>query len=143
MTSAETLVVHCSDFRFQPAYAEFLSKALGLKGNVDPLIIPGGAQCLTILDYMPKLGWAFAKWLRYLVEMHKLTRAILIAHHDCAWYRTLPFHIFSQEEPRKRQEEDLRSVRTVLTREFPEMRVELYYAMLDNQNEVTIESVSG
>ncbi len=139
----ETLVVHCSDFRFQAAYAEFFSKVLGLKGDYDPLVLPGGPQCLTLADYMPEFTLAITRWARYLIEMHKLNRAVLIAHHDCAWYRTLPFHIFNQDEPRKRQEEDLRRVRNIFIRKFPYFRVELFYANLDNSNHVTIEPVIG
>jgi len=138
---ADALVVHCSDHRFQAGLQEFLNNGLKLNGNYDVLAIPGGPQCLTLVEYLPKFSWASGKWFRYLIENHELGRLILMAHQDCGWYRQLPFHLFGSSDPRQRQEEDLRRARRTLAAQFPEVQVELYYVAWDASERVTIEAV--
>ena len=41
-TLPAALVVHCGDHRFQAAFNEFLNKDLGLGGNYDRIVVPGG-----------------------------------------------------------------------------------------------------
>ncbi len=89
-----------------------------------------------------KFAWASWKWFRFLLEAHAPKRIILIAHQDCGWYKSLPHHLFAFSDPRHRQEEDLRRARHALTKDFPDLSVELYYAGCDAQDRVTVESVS-
>lgn len=139
----DLLVVHCSDHRFQAGFYEFLNLGLDLNENYDLLVLPGGPQCLTLVEYLPKFSWAGWKWFRFLVEAHELKRMILIAHQDCGWYKELPFHLHASSEPRLRQEEDLRRVRQALSKDFPELAVELYYAGWDTDDRVTMEAISA
>jgi hypothetical protein len=139
---AEVLVVHCSDHRFQAGIREFLDRGLHLGDNYDLLIIPGGPQCLTLVEYLPKFSWVGGKWFRYLVEKHELKRLILIAHQECGWYRSLPLHLHTSTTPRERQEEDLRRAHRALMKDFPELQVELYYAGWDGADHVSVESIS-
>jgi len=141
LTDTETLVVHCSDHRIQAGIREFLDRGLKLEQNYDLLIIPGGPQCLTLVEYLPKFAWAGSRWFRYLVEQHELKRLILIAHQDCAWYKSLPLHLHSSPEPRERQEEDLRRAQRWLAGEFPQLRTELYYAAWDANDQMRVEEV--
>ena len=139
----DVMAVHCSDYRFQAGYQEFLNHKLALNGNYDLLVIPGGPQCLTLAEYLPKFSWAGWKWLRFLADAHSLKRLILIQHQDCRWYGTIPLHLHTSPEPRLRQEEDLRRARAILGKERPELSVELYYAGWDATQHITIESVTG
>jgi hypothetical protein len=138
---ADVLVVHCSDHRFQAGIREFLDQGLNLGENYDLLIIPGGPQCLTLVEYLPKFAWVGGKWFRYLVENHELKRLILIAHQDCGWYGKLPLHLHASSTPRERQEEDLRRAYRALVREFPEIRVELYYAGWSADDKISVEPI--
>lgn len=139
----DTLVVHCSDHRYQLVVFEFLNKGLELNGNYELLALPGGPQCMTLVEYMPKFSWVLTRWVRHLVDSLELKRMILIAHQDCGWYKQLPFHLFGLDNPRKRQEDDLKRVRSSLARDFPQIRVDLYFASLDGANQVAIDSVVG
>jgi hypothetical protein len=141
-TDADVLVVHCSDHRFQAGIREFLDLGLNLGENYDLFIIPGGPQCLTLVEYLPKFSWAGAKWFRYLVENHELKRLILIAHQDCGWYRNLPLHLHSSSNPRARQEEDLRRAHRSLRRDFSDLDIELYYAGWDAKDHVAVEQIA-
>jgi hypothetical protein len=137
----EVLVVHCTDHRFQAGIREFLDRGLNLGENYDQLIIPGGPQCLTLVEYLPKFSWVGGKWFRYLVENHELRRLILIAHQDCGWYQSLPLHLHSSSNARERQEEDLRRAHRALMKDFSELSIELYYAGWDGHDHVTVESI--
>ncbi len=140
--ATDVLVIHCSDHRFQAGLYEFLNSGLKLGAKYDLLVIPGGPQCLTLADYLPKFSWASREWFRFLLEAHAPKRIILIAHQDCGWYKSLPAFLHSGSEPRQRQEEDLRRAREALTRDFPGLNVELYYAGWDSTDRMTLETVS-
>ncbi len=133
------LVVHCGDHRFQAAFHEFLNRQLGLGDNYDLIVIPGGPQSLTLVEYLPKFSWASWRWFRFFVENHEIGRLILIQHQDCAWYKSLPMHLHSSPEPRERQEEDLRKLGQTLRKDFPQLRVELYFAAWDGMDDGRIE----
>jgi len=139
----DVLVVHCSDHRFQAGFYEFLNLKLNLDENYDLLVLPGGPQCLTLVEYLPKFSWAGWKWFRFLVDAHGLKRLILIQHQDCAWYKELPFHLHSSSDPRLRQEEDLRRARHALAKEHSDLSVELYYAGWATNDQITMETVSA
>ena len=138
----DVLVIHCSDHRFQAAFYEFLNLKLNLDENYDLLVLPGGPQCLTLVEYLPKFSWAGWKWFRFLADAHDLKRLILIQHQDCEWYKELPFHLHSSTVPRLRQEEDLRRARQTLAKEHPHLSVELYYAGWDAQDQISVDAVS-
>jgi hypothetical protein len=138
----QILVIHCGDYRFQGAFHEFLNRVLNLKETYDLLVIPGGPQSLTLVEYLPKYSWASWKWFRFFVEKHEIRRLILIQHQDCAWYQTLPPHLHASTELRARQEQDLRRVIHALKRDYPDLTVELYYAGFDAADRVVIEGIA-
>ncbi len=137
----ETLVIHCGDYRFQAGFHEFLNSRLNLNENYDLMVIPGGPLSLTLFEYLPKFSWASWKWLRFFVEKHGIKRLILIQHQDCAFYKTMPAHLHDSAEPRERQEQDLRRAATTMKKDFPGLKVELYYAGWDATDRVTIDSI--
>ncbi len=128
------VVIHCSDPRYQPHFQEFLREGLGLL-NYALLAVPGGAQLLTLVDYLPKFSWAGWRWLKFVMELTQAPRIVLIAHDDCRWYLGLPFS--AQRQPlRQRLEADRRRVRVALEQRFPRAKVELYYAGLQDGHAV-------
>jgi hypothetical protein len=139
----DVLAIHCGDHRFQAAFQEFLNASLGLDGNYDLMVIPGGQLSLTLVEYLPKFHWASWRWLRFFVEQHKIRRLILIQHQDCGFYKAMPLHLHASKEPRLRQEEDLRRVKEAMKKELPQVGVEIYYAGWDASDRVAIDSISG
>jgi hypothetical protein len=139
----DALVVHFSDHRFQAGHHEFLNRVLNLNENYDLLALPGGAQALSLFEYLPKFAWAGWKWFRFLVEAHGLKRIILIAHQDCGWYKSLPDFLHSTADPRLKQEEDLRRIRQMLLKENAELSVELYCAAFDPSDAIAMEAISA
>lgn len=139
----EVLVIHCGDYRFQGAFYEFLNRILNLNENYDLIVIPGGPLSLTLFEYLPKYSWSSWKWFRFFVEKHGIRRVILIQHQDCAWYQTMPLHLHTHSELRKRQEQDLERITKTLKKDFPGLSVELYYAGWDAEDRVTIDTFSA
>jgi hypothetical protein len=91
------------------------------------------------VEYLPKFSWASWRWFRYFVENHEIGRLILIQHQDCTWYKSLPLHLHSSSEPRQRQEEDLRKLGQTLRKDFPHLRVELYFAVWNDDERGNVE----
>jgi carbonic anhydrase len=138
----DALVIHCSDHRFQAGHYEFLNLVLNLGENYDLLSLPGGAQALALVEYLPKFAWAGWKWIRFLIDQHGLKRVILIAHQDCGWYKFLPSFLHAMADPRAKQEGDLLRIREMLLKENRELSVELYYAAFDSSNRIVMEVIS-
>lgn len=81
----QAAAVYCSDGRFGEQFDEFMHNGLGLP-RYDRLAVPGGAACLArhFSTYREEEG--VGEQLRFLVEVHKLERIVLIAHEGCAFY---------------------------------------------------------
>lgn len=124
----EALVIHCSSARFQQQMHAFLVDGLRLK-KYSLVAVPGGVQAFTLLEYLPKFAWAGWRWTKFLVDLEKPRRLILIGHEECAWYRDLRF--WQRQQPaRERIVDDLKQVASEASQRFPEVRVEIYYASL-------------
>jgi len=134
--SAETgvLAVHCSDPRYQPHFQEFLRQGLGVE-HYALIAVPGGAQFLTLMDYLPKFAWAGWRWLKFMADVVAVQRIILIAHDDCRWYQDMRFGLHSANLG-ERQAADLVRVRAACQERFRNARVDLYYARLEGQRVV-------
>ena len=124
------LVVHCSDPRYQPHFEEFLNKGLGLR-QYGLIAVPGGAQFLTLADYLPKYSWVGWRWMKFMMNLSQPRRLILIAHEDCRWYLD-PRFAHEPTRIQQRQIADLEQVRRNFAERFGACSVDLYYARLEN-----------
>ena len=105
------------------------------RGSFDALLVPGGAQFLLLSDYLPKFAWVGRKWISFLVERHRLSRVIVVAHDDCAWYaeeRLLPAFLlrFGHDTlpAAERQRRDLGEIAGLLRNLLPSTSVETWFA---------------
>src|SRR5512140_615833 len=115
-TEAEAIAIHCSDPRYQPHFQQFLNSTLG-PGHYAPVVVPGGPQLLALADCLPKFTWAGWRWVKFLVELSRARRAVLIQHDDCRWYHDTRF-LHLSDDIAARQLEDMRRVGTALTERF-------------------------
>lgn len=132
---SSVLVICCSSHVFLPYTQEFIEKGLELgPGQYDLLAVPGGPQFLLLTEYLPKFAWVGQKWVKFLVERHRLKRVIAISHEDCAWYSEERFvPQFLQKfgvgrSLKERQREDLREIVQALRNLGLPISVEAYYA---------------
>jgi hypothetical protein len=113
----ETLVIACSDGRFQEEVDEFLQRHLAID-HYDRLYVPGGAGVLaTGADELIRAD-RFRAECQFLIGSHRIERAILMFHGPaedrptealCSDYRRrLPAS--SSEDIRRRQEQDAEQI---------------------------------
>jgi hypothetical protein len=134
-------MVRCSDHRLARACEDFLENQLhALPSSYDLLVVPGGPQFLCATAYLPKFLWVGLRWMRFLVEAHEIKRVVLIAHQDCGWYRQLYGPTLDPARKDERQRQDLRRSRDDLRRVFPNLKVEIFFARLQESG-VTFEPV--
>lgn len=144
-----TLVVTCSSNAYSPYVREFLTQHLSLaEGTYDYVSVPGGPQFLLLGEYLPKFAWAGQRWLKFLVERHRLKRAVLVTHQECAWHdddRMLPalVHRLTGRGPDPDAPvADLRRMMDALREHLPGLAVEGYYAGKEPDNRVAFVRVS-
>jgi hypothetical protein len=125
-----TLVIACADGRWRDHIEDFVATALKVDPAYDLLMVPGGAEPLTLADLIPKDFSFLRRRLEMLVRSHGTRRIILIAHENCGWYRERKIGPFSVDV-QARQIADLRRARGVMTDWFEGTTVETYFARLD------------
>jgi hypothetical protein len=123
------VAIYCSDGRYGDQFDEFMHRHLGLP-RYDRLAIPGGAAWL---------GWRssaslghyglLSDQLDFLVQVHDLRRAVLIAHYGCAYY--LRRHPGDADSLLPTQIQDLRDAANALRNRYTRLQVETYLARAD------------
>ncbi|MGD9688137.1 MAG: carbonic anhydrase [Phycisphaerales bacterium] len=79
--------VYCSDGRVGEQFDDFLQNGLSLP-RYDRVSLPGGPACLAGHPQAHLEEQGVVDELKFLVEVHKLKRVVLIAHQGCAFYST-------------------------------------------------------
>ncbi len=92
-----TVVIYCSDPRFQPAFSEFVEHELGLgKGTFIPIVVGGGAGVLGHPEQLPKEFKFLKERLETYRELFPTARhVVLINHEDCRYYESLKTKVLS------------------------------------------------
>jgi len=126
-TRIHAAAVYCSDGRVGEHFDEFLQTGLGLP-RYDRVSLPGGPACLAGHPQATLEEKGVVDELRFLVEVHKLRRVILIAHQSCAFYTTR----LDLKEPRLElmQKADLVRAAAYVHRVTGLDRIEAYFARL-------------
>src|SRR5688572_11417651 len=119
--------VYCSDGRIGEQFDEFLQQGLGLP-RYDRVTLPGGPACLAGHEQAHLEERGVVDELKFLVEVHKLSRVVLIAHQGCAFYGNR----LKLEEPRLElvQRADLVRAAAYVHRVTGLDRIEGYFARL-------------
>jgi hypothetical protein len=137
--AAGVIAIHCSDPRYQPHFQDFLRRGLAIP-HYALIAVPGGAQLLTLVDYLPKFSWVGWRWMKFMVDLTKPRRIILIGHADCRWYLDMRFGS-APARLREKITADLKRAASAIHGRAPGAAVELYWAQLDG-NIAVFDSVS-
>jgi len=129
--SPDTLVLVCSDGRFQKEVDEFLHSHLAIS-RYDRLYVPGGAGALARADTEVARADRFRDECKFLIEAHGIERVVLMFHGPaedgpteavCGDYRRrLP--TASPADIRRQQERDAAQIRQ--DRSGDRVRLEFY-----------------
>lgn len=79
--------IYCSDGRLGEHFDDFLQQGLSLP-RYDRVTLPGGPACLAGHPQAHLEEQGVVDELKFLVEVHRLKRVVLIAHSGCAFYGT-------------------------------------------------------
>ncbi len=126
-SATESVVIHCSDHRFQSGFREFLIDGLKLDSYA-LLAVPGGGHFLSLEPYMPKFTKANLQSLSFLIKRTGARRVILIGHDDCLFFRDRAEFLFAEKEFRQKQIANLRMARNRLLERFSLFAAEIYFA---------------
>lgn len=129
--------LYCSDGRLGEHFDDFLQNGLELP-RYDRVSLPGGPACLAGHPEAHLEEQGVVDELKFLVEVHKLKRVVLIAHQGCAFYGSR----LSLNEPRLElvQRADLVRAAAFVHRVTGLDRIEGYYARL-TEGKVVFEPV--
>jgi hypothetical protein len=147
----EAVVVHCSDPRFQRAFAEFIKNELHWEeGKYIPLVVSGGVATLSEPFMLPKEFRFMKERFRFFLERFDSIREIvLINHEDCRhyeWLRNFIGKLFLQrfQNMAERQQADLKKVaKVILELAGVKIQIKLYYAKFadPSRSKVVFEEV--
>jgi hypothetical protein len=132
----EAIVVHCSDPRFQRAFAGFIQNELHWEeGQYIPLVVSGGVGSLSEPLKLPKEFRFMKERIRMFLErFDSIKQIVLINHEDCRHYEALQNFIgklFMQHVANmaERQRVDLKKVaKVILDLASSRIAMKLYYA---------------
>jgi hypothetical protein len=127
-TRIRAAALYCSDGRIGEHFDDFLQNGLGLP-RYDRVALPGGPACLASHPEALLEEQGVVDELKFLVEVHGLTRIVLIAHQSCAFYKTR----LKLAEPRVElvQRADLVRAAAYVHRVTGLDKIEAYFARLE------------
>jgi hypothetical protein len=121
------LVVCCSDGRWHTQIEEFVRTCVSERPDL--YVVPGGPAGLTAWSSSLDEAHVAEKSFRFLAEHHQLESVWLIAHAECAYYRSrLQPH--TAEFIMRRQCEDLRRSAETIGRWYSDIQVHQIFAWL-------------
>lgn len=90
-TNPTTLVVHCSDSRFQPAFNCFLDNKIEVvRGQVVPVVVAGGPASLANPIMAKEKQFLEGQIIFFLKHFPSIKLVALINHEDCGFYEQIP-----------------------------------------------------
>jgi hypothetical protein len=132
--ATETVVISCSDHRFQAHFDQFIRDGLKID-SFGRFALPGGPQFLLAAD-VPMFEKAGRRWVKFLTRNVGIQQIICLAHEDCLWYKDITVGHFTLPLLKERQMGDLRKARLVLQEMFPRVSVRIFYADTREDNKI-------
>lgn len=124
----QAAAIYCSDGRFGEQIDDFLHQQLQLP-RYDRVAVPGGPACLACHSSAYRHEEGVMEFLKFLIKVHQLSRIVLIAHQNCAFYLDyLKVHSIDLLE---RQREDLTKAAHRVREIGADVEIETYFARLD------------
>lgn len=138
---SDSVVLHCSDPRFQDAFRRFVDEELELKAY-HSLVIPGASQLLMFSSSLPKFSTALLRPLKFVIKENSLKRIFVIMHEDCVWYHRFVPNFFSiVGSVRDQQIRDMVATKRLLQEEFPGVEARLFYASVTPEQKVEFSEI--
>lgn len=124
----ETLVVCCSDGRWHAQVEEFVRDQVS--DRADLYAVPGGPAGFNLWASSFDEARVTEKAFRFLADHHTLESVWLIAHQDCAYYRS-KYGPLDESFILRRQREDLDRAADLISRWYPKLLVRKVFASVE------------
>lgn len=121
---AHSLLITCMDFRFVERIHEFFQKDQRLDGLYDHLSLAGSAKSLVWPTCASDKEFVLHH-IELAQKLHHIVEVILVNHQNCGAY--------GDQDSQVQHETDLRKARQVIQEKFPELKVRLFYATLEEK----------
>lgn len=125
--TAQALIIHCIDFRFQQSLQKFIADK-GLTGQIDVVSLAGAAKNFA----NPKQESDKEFLMRQIdisVKLHAIQKVLIVNHQDCGAYGGSDvFTNFAHEE--KEYKKDMTHLKDAIVAKYPNLTVENYIALL-------------
>ena len=128
-TRPGALVVCCSDGRWHTQIEEFIHTIVS--DRPDLYVVPGGPAGLTVWSSSFDEAHVAERSFRFLAEQHHLESVWLIAHQDCAYYRT-KYDPHDDDFVIRRQLEDVKRAAETISHWYPHIAVHRIFAHRQN-----------
>lgn len=146
-TNPTTLIVHCSDPRFQPAFNCFSNRELNTtQDQAVPIIIAGGPASLANPIMAKEKQFLSGQIVFLLKHFPSINMLALINHEDCGFYKQIP----NPEERINREKEDMPTVARAITgriasEEIKGVEVAAFYAGFadTDRNKIVFEKIQA
>ena len=119
------LVVCCSDGRWHTQVEQFIRTIVSERPDL--YVVPGGPAGLSVWSSSIDEARVAEKSFRFLAEQHQLKSVWLIAHADCAYYRT-KYQPHDDAFIIRRQLEDVKRAAETITRWYARIAVHQIFA---------------
>lgn len=83
------VAVYCSDWRYARPVGKFVRSQITHGKGADKVVVPGGCADFSRETRMDD---TYSKDFALLQSVHNISEVVMIAHEDCAWYKTSGFH---------------------------------------------------
>jgi len=135
--TCQAAVIHCIDFRFQKAIADYLEQA-GVV-SYDRISVAGAAKNIAIPENDAEKAYVLNQ-IDISVRLHEVKEIILIHHEDCGAYGGKSTFA-SDEVEHDTHFEHMDSVRRMLASIYQDVVVKLVYAKFDGDQIIFEEEV--
>lgn len=121
---AHSILITCMDFRFVKRIHDFFGQDQRLNGLYDHLALAGGAKSL-VWPATPSDKEFVLRHIELAQKLHHIVEVILVNHQNCGAY--------DDHDSQVQHETDLRKSRQIIREVFPQLKVRLFYATLEEK----------
>lgn len=136
---SKALLLTCMDYRLTDDVVHYMDSR-GMTDRYDHVIL-AGASLGAITDEYSEWGKTFLDHLQIAIELHHITKVMIIDHRDCGAYKTFLGEDFFKYPARETQihTEKLRMLAKIVRTQHPELEIETLLMNLDG----TVETISS
>lgn len=121
---AHSILITCMDFRFVERIHQFFGQEQRLAGLYDHVSLAGSAKSLVWPNVASNKEFVL-RHIELAQKLHHIAEVILVNHQNCGAY--------GDQDSQVQHETDLRKSRQIILKTFPELKVRLFYATLEEK----------